>query len=48
VLPIPEQLDAHRELVAQEFDKLLGGGEKSCKGRQLRRTQGGTRRPRPP
>jgi glutamate-ammonia-ligase adenylyltransferase len=27
------QLDAHRELVAQEFDALLGGGaEKNCKG----------------
>lgn len=27
------QLDAHRELVAQEFDALLGGGaEKECKG----------------
>lgn len=27
------QLDAHRELVAQEFDTLLGGGgEKECKG----------------
>ncbi|MEY4267453.1 MAG: hypothetical protein RIS90_1988 [Pseudomonadota bacterium] len=27
------QLDAHRELVAQEFDKLLGGsGERDCKG----------------
>jgi len=33
---VPEflhQLDAHRELVAQEFDALLGGGaEKECKG----------------
>ncbi|MEF9964030.1 MAG: bifunctional [glutamate--ammonia ligase]-adenylyl-L-tyrosine phosphorylase/[glutamate--ammonia-ligase] adenylyltransferase [Comamonas sp.] len=27
------QLDAHRELVAQEFDKLLGGNE-ACKGGQ--------------
>jgi glutamate-ammonia-ligase adenylyltransferase len=27
------QLDAHRELVAQEFDKLLGGSE-ACKGGQ--------------
>ncbi|OYT92193.1 MAG: bifunctional glutamine synthetase adenylyltransferase/deadenyltransferase [Burkholderiales bacterium PBB3] len=26
------QLDAHRELVAQEFDALLGGAPKSCKG----------------
>ena len=25
------QLDAHRELVAQEFDKLLGGPEAECK-----------------
>ena len=29
------QLDAHRELVAQEFDKLLGGAEPQCKGCQL-------------
>jgi glutamate-ammonia-ligase adenylyltransferase len=28
------QLDAHRELVAQEFDKLLGGAEHECKGCQ--------------
>jgi glutamate-ammonia-ligase adenylyltransferase len=28
------QLDAHRELVAQEFDKLLGGPEPECKGCQ--------------
>ena len=28
------QLDAHRELVAQEFDKLLGGAEPQCKGCQ--------------
>ena len=27
------QLDAHRELVAQEFDKLLGGPEPECKGK---------------
>lgn len=27
-------LDAHRELVAQEFDKLLGGAEPECKGCQ--------------
>jgi len=26
------QLDAQRELVAQEFDKLLGGAEPECKG----------------
>ena len=26
------QLDAHRETVAQEFDALLGGAPKSCKG----------------
>ncbi|CAM8671647.1 GlnE Glutamine synthetase adenylyltransferase [Comamonadaceae bacterium] len=26
------ELDKHRELVAQEFDALLGGGEPSCKG----------------
>jgi glutamate-ammonia-ligase adenylyltransferase len=26
------QLDTHRELVAQEFDALLGGGKKECKG----------------
>ena len=28
------QLDAHRELVAQEFDKLLGEPEQGCKGCQ--------------
>ncbi|APW47903.1 bifunctional glutamine synthetase adenylyltransferase/deadenyltransferase [Rhodoferax antarcticus] len=28
------QLDSHRELVAQEFDKLLGGGAPVCKGCQ--------------
>ena len=27
-----ERLDSHRELVAQEFDKLLGGGARECKG----------------
>jgi glutamate-ammonia-ligase adenylyltransferase len=27
-----KQLDAHRELVAQEFDKLLGGATPGCKG----------------
>ncbi|WP_213957165.1 bifunctional [glutamate--ammonia ligase]-adenylyl-L-tyrosine phosphorylase/[glutamate--ammonia-ligase] adenylyltransferase [Variovorax sp. dw_954] len=27
------QLDAHRELVAQEFDKLLGGEPKPCNGK---------------
>ena len=26
------QLDAHREVVAQEFDKLLGRSDKDCKG----------------
>ena len=26
------ELDAHRELVAQEFDALLGGGQGNCKG----------------
>lgn len=26
------ELDRHRELVAQEFDSLLGGGEPQCKG----------------
>jgi [glutamine synthetase] adenylyltransferase / [glutamine synthetase]-adenylyl-L-tyrosine phosphorylase len=26
------QLDAHREVVAEEFDKLLGGADKECKG----------------
>ncbi|MDE2417107.1 MAG: bifunctional [glutamate--ammonia ligase]-adenylyl-L-tyrosine phosphorylase/[glutamate--ammonia-ligase] adenylyltransferase [Burkholderiales bacterium] len=26
------QLDTHRELVAQEFDALLGGAQKECKG----------------
>ncbi len=26
------QLDSHRELVAQEFDSLLGGADKECKG----------------
>ena len=30
--PFLQQLDAHREVVAQEFDKLLGGGGKSCQG----------------
>ena len=31
--PFLSDLDTHRELVAQEFDKLLGGGgEKECKG----------------
>jgi len=32
--PLLNQLDAHRELVAQEFDKLLGGSEPQCKGCQ--------------
>nr|MBP6719171.1 bifunctional [glutamate--ammonia ligase]-adenylyl-L-tyrosine phosphorylase/[glutamate--ammonia-ligase] adenylyltransferase [Rhodoferax sp.] len=31
--PFLQQLDAHREVVAQEFDKLLGGGaDKGCHG----------------
>jgi glutamate-ammonia-ligase adenylyltransferase len=31
--PFLSQLDTHRELVAQEFDRLLGGGaDKECKG----------------
>jgi len=29
--PFLAQLDAHRELVAQEFDTLLGGSEHTCK-----------------
>ena len=29
-----QDLDSHRELVAQEFDKLLGGGAPECKGCQ--------------
>jgi len=32
--PLLEQLDSHRELVAEEFDKLLGGGAPECKGCQ--------------
>jgi len=28
------ELDLHRELVAQEFDKLLGGEERSCNGKR--------------
>jgi glutamate-ammonia-ligase adenylyltransferase len=32
------QLDAHRELVAQEFDKLLGGPGVECKGCQSGKT----------
>ena len=30
--PFLHELDSHRELVAQEFDTLLGGGQKECKG----------------
>ncbi|MDN4590457.1 bifunctional [glutamate--ammonia ligase]-adenylyl-L-tyrosine phosphorylase/[glutamate--ammonia-ligase] adenylyltransferase [Xenophilus aerolatus] len=30
------ELDAHREFVAEEFDKLLGGGEKRCNGGQCK------------
>jgi len=33
-----KQLDAHREAVAQEFDKLLGGAEPECKGCQGAKT----------
>jgi glutamate-ammonia-ligase adenylyltransferase len=29
--PFLHELDSHRELVAQEFDKLLGGGSTQCK-----------------
>ncbi len=36
----------HREVVAQEFDKLLGGpGDGSCKGQGLQRRQTPSRRP---
>jgi len=34
VAALLNQLDAHRELVAQEFDKLLGGAEPECKNCQ--------------
>lgn len=30
--PFLHELDGHRELVAQEFDRLLGGGASECKG----------------
>jgi glutamate-ammonia-ligase adenylyltransferase len=30
--PFLHELDSHRELVAQEFDALLGGAHKECKG----------------
>jgi glutamate-ammonia-ligase adenylyltransferase len=30
--PFLHELDGHRELVAEEFDKLLGGGGTECKG----------------
>jgi glutamate-ammonia-ligase adenylyltransferase len=30
------ELDAHREFVAEEFDKLLGGGDKRCSGGQCK------------
>jgi glutamate-ammonia-ligase adenylyltransferase len=30
--PFLHELDGHREFVAEEFDRLLGGGEKECKG----------------
>jgi hypothetical protein len=40
-----ELLDRHRELVAQEFDTLLGGnGEKECNGGAARQKPG---QPRP-
>ncbi|MET0208581.1 MAG: bifunctional [glutamate--ammonia ligase]-adenylyl-L-tyrosine phosphorylase/[glutamate--ammonia-ligase] adenylyltransferase [Burkholderiaceae bacterium] len=32
--PFLSQLDAHRELVAEEFDKLLGGEPKPCSGKK--------------
>ena len=39
------QLDAHRELVAQEFDALLGGGaDKECKGCNGRQAQASSAR----
>ncbi|HEY8360915.1 MAG TPA: bifunctional [glutamate--ammonia ligase]-adenylyl-L-tyrosine phosphorylase/[glutamate--ammonia-ligase] adenylyltransferase [Ramlibacter sp.] len=30
--PFLHELDSHRELVAEEFDRLLGGGSVECKG----------------
>ena len=30
--PFLHELDSHREFVAQEFDTLLGGGQRECKG----------------
>ena len=33
VCPFLQTLDAHREVVAQEFDTLLGGDEQACKGK---------------
>jgi glutamate-ammonia-ligase adenylyltransferase len=30
--PFLHELDSHREFVAEEFDKLLGGGASECKG----------------
>jgi [glutamine synthetase] adenylyltransferase / [glutamine synthetase]-adenylyl-L-tyrosine phosphorylase len=30
--PFLHELDSHRELVAQEFDTLLGGGQSECRG----------------
>jgi glutamate-ammonia-ligase adenylyltransferase len=32
ICPFLRELDGHRELVAQEFDALLGGEQKECKG----------------
>jgi [glutamine synthetase] adenylyltransferase / [glutamine synthetase]-adenylyl-L-tyrosine phosphorylase len=40
--PFLHELDGHRELVAEEFDKLLGGGATECK------TCGGPKGSRPP
>ena len=37
--PFLQQLDTHREVVAQEFDKLLGGGQ-SCHGCKTDKAQG--------
>ena len=43
--PFLHELDAHRELVAQEFDRLLGGARARMQG--LRRAPGRARRRRP-
>ncbi len=34
------ELDAHREFVAEEFDKLLGGSDKRCSGGQCKGPRG--------